>query len=194
MISRIMSALEARRAAMLEAEALVYRFGSRGVEMAQDLLPRSFGLPTTARTFPAGRAHRQAPPPRHQVSRYCHAVLRDGPWQHRPGNLIGGGHRLYELLLFQASQAVSPRPERSEHRNGALRRGSGGLRGLRQPSRRTRTSATSGADGFTGVVTRVVDGDTFWLSSLDVRIRVWGLDAPETDQPGGSQATAICPA
>ena len=50
--------------------------------------------------------------------------------------------------------------------------------------------ATSGADGFTGVVTRVVDGDTFWLSSLDVRIRVWGLDAPETDQPGGSQATA----
>jgi hypothetical protein len=30
-----MRALEARRAAMLEAEALVYRFGSRGVEMAQ---------------------------------------------------------------------------------------------------------------------------------------------------------------
>ena len=49
---------------------------------------------------------------------------------------------------------------------------------------------TSGADGFSGVVTRVVDGDTFWLSSQDVRIRVWGLDAPESDQPGGSRATA----
>ena len=43
---------------------------------------------------------------------------------------------------------------------------------------------TSGADGFTGVVTRVVDGDTFWLNSQDVRIRVWGLDAPERDQAG----------
>jgi hypothetical protein len=35
MFNRIWSALQARRAAMLEAEALVYRFGSRGVEMAQ---------------------------------------------------------------------------------------------------------------------------------------------------------------
>lgn len=50
--------------------------------------------------------------------------------------------------------------------------------------------ATSSADGFTGRVTRVVDGDTFWLSSQDARIRVWGLDAPEVDMPGGSQATA----
>lgn len=36
----------------------------------------------------------------------------------------------------------------------------------------------------------MVDGDTFWISTADVRIRVWGLDAPETDQPGGSAATA----
>jgi micrococcal nuclease len=43
---------------------------------------------------------------------------------------------------------------------------------------------------FTGQVTRVVDGDTFGISSADDRIRLWGLDAPETDQPGGSQATA----
>ncbi len=55
----------------------------------------------------------------------------------------------------------------------------------------------SGADGgaaggtgtFSGQVTRVVDGDTFWISSQDVRIRVWGLDAEETGAPGGSQAT-----
>ena len=49
---------------------------------------------------------------------------------------------------------------------------------------------TNRADGFTGVVTRVVDGDTFWLNSQDLRIRVWGLDAPRVDMPGGSSATA----
>jgi endonuclease YncB( thermonuclease family) len=52
------------------------------------------------------------------------------------------------------------------------------------------SSEASSTDTFTGRVTRVVDGDTFWISSQDVRIRVWGLDAPETDQQGGSQATA----
>ena len=43
---------------------------------------------------------------------------------------------------------------------------------------------------FPGRVTRIVDGDTFWISGQDVRIRVWGLDAPETNRPGGSAATA----
>ena len=43
---------------------------------------------------------------------------------------------------------------------------------------------------FSGRVTRIVDGDTFWISSRTVRIRVWGLDAPETNQPGGAAATA----
>ena len=43
---------------------------------------------------------------------------------------------------------------------------------------------------FSGRVTRIVDGDTFWISSQDVRIRVWGLDAPETRDPGGAAATA----
>ena len=50
--------------------------------------------------------------------------------------------------------------------------------------------SAGGGDTFAGTVTRVVDGDTFWISTADVRIRVWGLDAPETDQPGGSAATA----
>ena len=43
---------------------------------------------------------------------------------------------------------------------------------------------------FSGRVTRIVDGDTFWISGQDVRIRVWGLDAPETNRPGGAAATA----
>ena len=36
----------------------------------------------------------------------------------------------------------------------------------------------------------MVDGNTFWISSADERVRVWGLDAPEVDMPGGSRATA----
>ena len=54
----------------------------------------------------------------------------------------------------------------------------------------TAGAAVDSAATFTGRVTRVVDGDTFWISSADERIRVWGLDAPEVDMPGGSQATA----
>ena len=47
-----------------------------------------------------------------------------------------------------------------------------------------------GADEFKGRVTRVIDGDTFWIDSKDVRIRVWGLDAPEVDTALGPSATA----
>jgi endonuclease YncB( thermonuclease family) len=36
---------------------------------------------------------------------------------------------------------------------------------------------------------RVTDGDTFRLSGLGVAVRVWGLDAPERKQRGGSAAT-----
>jgi endonuclease YncB( thermonuclease family) len=39
-------------------------------------------------------------------------------------------------------------------------------------------------------VSKVLDGDTFTLSGESRRIRVWGLDAPEWDQRGGSNATA----
>ena len=39
-------------------------------------------------------------------------------------------------------------------------------------------------------VARVVDGDTFKLSGQAQSIRVWGLDAPERNQAGGSAATA----
>jgi len=43
---------------------------------------------------------------------------------------------------------------------------------------------------FAGRVTRIADGDTFRIDTRGESIRVWGLDAPETDQPGGSAATA----
>lgn len=39
-------------------------------------------------------------------------------------------------------------------------------------------------------VGKVIDGDTFTLRGEPRSIRVWGLDAPEWDQKGGSGATA----
>jgi len=48
----------------------------------------------------------------------------------------------------------------------------------------------SDANRFNGHVTRIVDGDTFWISGQDVRIRIWALDAPEASAPGGAAATA----
>ena len=50
--------------------------------------------------------------------------------------------------------------------------------------------STGGSGSFSGRVTRVVDGDTFWISSQQVRIRVWGLDTAAVEEPGGSGATA----
>lgn len=50
--------------------------------------------------------------------------------------------------------------------------------------------ATPSRFDFAGQVTRVVDGDTFWVSGQRTRIRVWGLDAPEIGRAGGSAATA----
>src|ERR1700716_4238807 len=41
-----------------------------------------------------------------------------------------------------------------------------------------------------GTVTRVVDGDTLvvQLSSGPIRVRLYGIDAPEHNQPGGREA------
>ena len=50
--------------------------------------------------------------------------------------------------------------------------------------------ATPSRFDFAGQVTRVVDGDTFWVSGQRTRIRVWGLDAPEIGRAGGSAAMA----
>jgi endonuclease YncB( thermonuclease family) len=51
------------------------------------------------------------------------------------------------------------------------------------------TPATAQGKVISGVVMRVTDGDTFRLSGLDVAVRVWGLDAPERKQRGGTAAT-----
>lgn len=42
---------------------------------------------------------------------------------------------------------------------------------------------------FTGDVTKIVDGDTFYITGQEVRVRIWGLAAPERGDPGGPAAT-----
>lgn len=42
---------------------------------------------------------------------------------------------------------------------------------------------------FTGDVTRIVDGDTFYMTGQEVRVRIWGLAAPERGDPDGPEAT-----
>ena len=48
-------------------------------------------------------------------------------------------------------------------------------------------------EGFTEVVSRVLDGDTIMVKhrGVDRRIRLWGLDCPEDDQPFGEVATNV---
>ena len=43
----------------------------------------------------------------------------------------------------------------------------------------------SPSPSHTGVVTRVVDGDTIWVDGVDVSIRFLDVDAPELDTPEG---------
>jgi micrococcal nuclease len=52
------------------------------------------------------------------------------------------------------------------------------------------TPPPTAARSFEGEVMRVVDGDILWIEGQSVRIRIWGLDAPETGAPGGDAATA----
>jgi endonuclease YncB( thermonuclease family) len=46
------------------------------------------------------------------------------------------------------------------------------------------------AGAISSRVGKVLDGDTFTLRGESRRIRVWGLDAPEWDESGGSTATS----
>jgi hypothetical protein len=92
MFTRFWSALRARRAAMLEAEALVYRFGPRGVEMAQTF-SRDQSVSEDRREH-YRRVARIAERRERDIAgldiatQYCEMAR----WQRRRGNLIGGGH------------------------------------------------------------------------------------------------------
>lgn len=52
---------------------------------------------------------------------------------------------------------------------------------------------TSDRPTFTGTVLSVTDGDTLTVSANDARekVRLTGIDCPESDQPFGSQATQL---
>lgn len=51
------------------------------------------------------------------------------------------------------------------------------------------TLAVEAQERIEARVSKITDGDTFTLSGTSRRLRVWGLDAPERDEPGGAAAT-----
>lgn len=48
-------------------------------------------------------------------------------------------------------------------------------------------ASPASAETFSGLVTSVTDGDTFRIGS--VRVRIWGIDAPERNEAGAGAAT-----
>lgn len=67
-------------------------------------------------------------------------------------------------------------------------------RGLRQRARERKLERgierATGEAEWEGVTTpRVVDGDTLHLESLGLKVRLARIDAPETGEPGGAEAT-----
>lgn len=91
----------------------------------------------------------------------------------------------------QVAQARSPENDRSTSAPAV----SGPIRPVAQSARGVSPSPTTvrarGVVGevFRGSVTRIVDGDTFAVDAADVRIRIWGLDAPELRDPAGPAST-----
>ena len=51
------------------------------------------------------------------------------------------------------------------------------------------TRSALATEVFEARVSKVIDGDTFSLRGQSRRIRIWGLDAPEREEAGGTLAT-----
>jgi hypothetical protein len=159
---------------MLEAEALVWRFGSRGVAIAQVFALAS--LSETRRTH--YRRVARAPPPRAQGPRCRNPVLRVGALAAPP--------RIDDPMMpFRFGRLPRTCRGVSASRLGATVF----VVSLTLSVGYADSGAADNTETFSGRVTRVVDGDTFWISSASERVRVWGLDAPERNDVGGSAAT-----
>jgi len=70
---------------------------------------------------------------------------------------------LIALLPTFAATAMEPLFERSNKNPGAK---------------------PASAERYTAECYRVVDGDSLYLKGLETQIRLWGVDAPERDEPG----------
>lgn len=92
--------------------------------------------------------------------------------------------------LVQARSAENVRPEAGRAVSGPIRPGAQPVSGA-GPTPTPSIARARGVVGevFRGSVTRIVDGDTFWTDAADVRIRIWGLDAPELRDPAGTAST-----
>ena len=92
MLDRFWFTLQARRKAMLEAEALVYCFGYRGVEMARtysrDPLTSENRREHYRRVAQIAQRRQLAVEGLNVATQHFEMAR----WQRRRGNLIGGGH------------------------------------------------------------------------------------------------------
>ncbi len=59
--------------------------------------------------------------------------------------------------------------------------------GLLLPS----SNASKKPQSFSARVVHVVDGDSLYLEGFRAQVRLWGVDAPEYNQEGGTAATAL---
>jgi micrococcal nuclease len=58
----------------------------------------------------------------------------------------------------------------------------------------THVLATEARQKINGTLVQVIDGDTFILRKLDgysIRVRIWGINAPEKNRPGGMRAANV---
>ena len=103
--------------------------------------------------------------------------------------------RIFSLEAEEKIQATSDRFIAAQ-RDGETVPASRPGNGQRQPRPASREDCTAGNlhgtthPPMTGTVTRVIDGDTIivMVDGIKMRIRLWGIDAPEKDQRDGAAA------
>lgn len=104
---------------------------------------------------------------------------------HHPPNHPAGPHRgINGKALTRAAAAL--RKGASPPRKSGTRRARSGLRGLRSLPRAAYPTDLRGPTEVDGRFLRPIDGDTFAMNGIKVRLS--GLDAPELGTPGGSEA------
>ena len=123
-----------------------------------------------------------------------HAPLRlpghaAAPARHTPP-LVGSGHRASPhtgfTKPFRSRGGMSVRKPGTRSRTSAARHSPTRTRGLRSLPRAAYPTDLRGTTEVDGRFLRPIDGDTFAMNG--VKVRMSGLDAPELGTPGGMEA------